>query len=337
MKSKLTLLFSVFIIGLSQAQEVPRKIVVEHFTNSRCSTCASRNPGFYANYLMQNKGNMMHLAIHPSSPYATCVFNKHDVAANDGRTRYYQVYGSTPKLVINGKLVSSSVSFTSPSIFTPYLGLTSPIKLEMSQQKFGNDSIRLRVVIKTVATHSLATQNLYLVLAEDTIFYNAPNGENEHYDVFRRSLSGNAGMNVTVSPTVGDSVVITRTTATHSAWDFNRIYGMAILEDANTKEVTQSERLNASDNMSVVTGITNVQTNVSVRIFPNPVTNKLTIQTDYKGSSTYKIISLAGNVVLNGTFTNAEILDVSNLTHGVYFVQVSNQNGTQIQKMVKTE
>jgi len=78
--------------------QVQKNVVVEHFTNTRCGICASRNPGFFTN--LNNNPDVIHLAIHPSSPYSSCVFNQHNSVDNDDRTNYYGIYGGTPRLVV---------------------------------------------------------------------------------------------------------------------------------------------------------------------------------------------------------------------------------------------
>ena len=337
MKLKITLIIAFALVSFTNfGQEVPRKIIVEHFTNTLCGTCAARNPGFYNNYNNQNTGNMIHLTIHPSSPYKACILNKHDKQANDERTKYYGVFGSTPRLVINGSAVGSGTSFNSAAIFTPYVGLTSPVSLTMTQQKFGSDSMRVRIVVRTEAAHSLTNQDLYVVLAEDTIFYNAPNGEDEHYDVFRRALTGVTGMSVTIPSTVGDSVVIIRTTAAHADWDFSRIYALAILQDPTSKEVTQSESLSPNVNNVVTVGIRNIAPRISYNVYPNPATNTVSISSVISGESSYRLLSITGEQVLTGSFTSNTKLNISNVTEGVYFLIIENELGVFTQKMVKT-
>src|SRR5260221_7207968 len=98
MKIKLFIisLLSQFICQLSLAQ-VAKKIIVEHFTNTDCSICAALDPGFYAN--LNAHPGVLHLSIHPSAPYPNGLLYKQNATANDARTNYYGVYGSTPRLV----------------------------------------------------------------------------------------------------------------------------------------------------------------------------------------------------------------------------------------------
>jgi hypothetical protein len=336
---KLKFIYSIALTLLSLVsigQEVPRKIIVEHFTNSLCGTCASRNPGFFNNYANENTGNMIHLAIHPSAPYSACIFNQHDKNGNDDRVKYYGVFGSTPRLIINGSAVSTSMSYNGAGIFTPYVGQTSPISVKLDQQKFGSDSIRVRVVVKTVASHSLGNQNLYVVLAEDTVFYNAPNGEDEHYDVMRKPLFGNSGMSVTVPTTIGDSLVYTTTVAAHADWDFARIYALAILQNESDKSVTQSEALAPSVNGNVILGLSNIAQSNSYNVYPNPVINQLKITSNTIGESTYKLISISGSEMLTGNFNTQTTVSTTAIPKGIYFLVIDSTDGIFTQKIIKS-
>ena len=60
-------IFSILIINLNiHAQKVPLNSIVEHFTNTKCSVCGSRNPGFLTN---KNRfPSLSYISIHPSAP-----------------------------------------------------------------------------------------------------------------------------------------------------------------------------------------------------------------------------------------------------------------------------
>ena len=176
MKKNITSLAIAILIATQIAfTQVPKKTIVEHFTNTKCSICASRNPGFYNN--LNGQTDVLHLAIHPSSPYSGCLLYNQNATANDARTNYYGIYGTTPRLVINGNVIPASANYSSSSIFTPYLGLTSPASIRIVQEKFSTDSIRATVIIKTEAVNSLGALSLFVALAEDTVFYTGSNGD----------------------------------------------------------------------------------------------------------------------------------------------------------------
>ena len=121
---KKSLLLSFFVLALLQTNfaQVLQTVVVEHFTNTRCGICASRNPGLFNNLAANPK--ILHIAVHPSSPYSTCLLNQHNKVENDARTNFYGIYGGTPRIVINGTVMNGS--FTSSTLFDTFKTKTSP-------------------------------------------------------------------------------------------------------------------------------------------------------------------------------------------------------------------
>jgi hypothetical protein len=317
----ITLIASIQLVNA----QVPKKVIVEHFTNTKCSVCASRNPGFYTN--LRNQTGVIHLAVHPSSPYAACVLSMHNPVENDGRTNYYGIYGSTPRLVIQGVVISSGANYSSSSIFTPYLGQTSPASIKIYQYKYGNDSIRSRIVIKTEATHTLTNLSLFVALAEDTINYTGSNGEPVHYDVFRKSLTGTSGVSVTLPATVGDSVVYIKSSPANVAWNFSKIFTLAILQNATSKAVVQSENISAKTN-NLTTGIKNeFGDNLNVNVYVSE--SNININQDKNSGNLYfTLYDISGRVVINKLIeSNSENVNVSSLSPGIYLYGIKSTTG----------
>jgi hypothetical protein len=303
--------------------QVPKKVVVEHFTNTRCSSCASVNPGFYTNY--NNQDGVIHLAIHPSSPFASCVLSQHN--KNDGRTNFYGIYGSTPRFVIQGVVLSNSgTNYSSASIFTPYLNQTTPASIKIYQNKYANDSISTRIVIKTESAHNLSNLSLFVALAEDTVNYTGSNGEPVHYDVFRKSLTGTSGISLTLPTSIGDSVVYSFSSVANSVWDFTRIFTLAILQDATTKEVIQSENISAKTN-NLTANLNNGvlgQINTSVYYFEN----RINILNNGNEKKTFTLYDISGKALLSEDIeAKNTVLDVSNLSQGLYLYSIKSVSG----------
>ena len=102
MKKQLTLALSVLLFFPIFAQ-VEQKVIIEHFTNTRCGTCANKNPAFYET--LANYPQVLHVAYHPSSPYANCAFNQQNKEDNDARTHFYNIYGGTPRAVVQSDVI----------------------------------------------------------------------------------------------------------------------------------------------------------------------------------------------------------------------------------------
>lgn len=307
--------------------QVTKNVIVEHFTNTYCSICASRNPGLYTNRIQFPQ--VIHIAYHPSAPYVACPLNQHNKPENDDRTNYYGIYGATPRLVIQGKVIASSTSYNDASIFQSELGQTSAFDVEVKLTPSGGSNVTVSVKLKKVSASSLSSLQLYATLTEDTLFFNAANGETKHYDVFRKSVWG-APMNITVPSNIGDSVVYTQTVALNLAWVANRMYAIAMVQDANKEIVQVAKSANLKGSTSIAT--TNLPTQVI--IYPNPTQGTITI--NIKEPSFIRVYNTIGKLLK--TFNQSSLSASYNLEHlpaGVYNIQITG--GTQIsyQNIVK--
>jgi hypothetical protein len=312
---KLMTIFSAILINLNLTAQVPKTIVVEHFTNSRCSVCASRNPGFYTNLNQQQ--NAIHLAIHPSSPYSTCVFSQANVTENDGRTNYYGIFGSTPRLVIQGQAISASTNYSNQALFDPFINQTSPASITLTQTNNGSE-IQLRVCIKTEAPNSLGNLKLYAALKENQVDYAAPNGENVHYDVFRKSFFSNDGMPVTLAA-AGDSIILEGTLPLNTAWDQSQLSAIVILQEEGNKSVVQAAEQNTPAAVLTINSPKN-----GFSIHPNPASDFVTIKSSENTKGFYQIFNAIGAKMMEDSFLGTETIHLKNLPSGVYFIQLNN-------------
>ncbi len=325
-------LLSQSIFQITNAQ-VTKKIVVEHFTNTNCSVCASRNPGLFTN--LNNQSNLLRLAVHPSAPYSSCKLYQQNSSDNDARTKFYGIYGSTPRIVINGVVIPANADYASNAIFDAYKSVTSPASIRIEQQKFGEDSVRIKISIKTEATHSLGDLSLFVALAEDTVFYKGNNGELQHYNVFRQSLTAAEGMSVTLPATKGDSVVFSYSAANNSIWNFDRIFPLVILQESANKSLVQAEAAMPIKSMPTA-GIASNSADLQVVIYPNPVNNSVTIQWVDKEMTKIELATLDGKIVNDITVLDIQhFLDLSDFASGIYVLKISNSRGNYYQKLIK--
>lgn len=318
-------LLNIHSEGYAQAEKT---IVVEHFTNTRCSICASRNPGFYNN--LNNQPNILHLAIHPSSPYSNCLLNKHNTTENDGRTNFYGVYGATPRLVIQGEVISPSADYASSTLFTPYKSQVSPLLLTVSLAEKENDSLTTTIIVKTVAAHSLGALSLFAAATEKQINYAAPNGEQVHYDVFRRSYFEVTGKTFTPATTVGDSVVLTGTLAKNAAWVISNIYTMVIVSETENKRVVQAAR---SNTLSISSGLSEKKL-LDATVYPVPAGDYLevTVAGGFKGEAV--LYDLQGRTVQKQPYEPGQRIPVEDLSPGIYQLHLTGNSGVVVKKIL---
>ena len=324
MKQKFSLVISLFSFMQIFSQS-PRTVVVEHFTNTRCGICASRNPSFYS--VLGNYPQVLHIAYHPSAPYSQCYFSLQNVAENDARTNYYNTYGSTPDYFLNGKILPAANPAINNTTIDTALNQTSPVEIRATEELAGSDSMKVVVVVKTTGTTSISTVRMFAGVAENPINFNAQNGETVHYDVFRKALTAAAG-NQFALPALNDSAVFEFTYAIKNDWNVNNIYALALIQRDDTKEV-----LNATKSTRLVsTSVGDMEIN-EFRVYPNPFGEELTVDSwQLTIKQPIQVFDIAGRKVYeNSIGTGRTTIKTANWSAGIYFLKI----GTTARKIVK--
>lgn len=325
------LLFLFLTATVAQSQTSAKKyVLIEHFTNSKCSNCAGKNPAFY-NLINQYPDDIHHISIHPSFPYSSCALYQANTAENTARTNYYGVFG-TPSVVLNGELQPiTSVLLTSLTL-QQYLGDTSPLWLEVIESGSGN----ARTV--TVKAHSLSavpggTYKIYAAAVEKTVNHAGGNGETVHHDVFRDMITDINGADFTPAA-AGQSVEFNFNFNIASNWNANEIYMLVWVQNAANKEVLNS---GTRFDPPVLTS-TNDVTPQMVKIQPNPAADMVLAQIGDDVARQVEVFAVNGQraiVTFENQGTGMISIPTSNLTPGIYFVKITGETGVYTAKMVK--
>ena len=318
---QLILTFILFLAGTQLWAQTIQTVIVEHFTNSRCSICAARNPAFYD--LLDDYPEVLHIAYHPSSPYPSCVFSQHNPAENDARTNYYDIYGGTPRVVVQGEVIPPQNPLLQASQIEARLGQPSDFTISVEQVQQTDDEAGVTIVVKKISGSNQANLKLYAIIAEKEIFYNAPNGESTHHDVFRKVLL-DAPVSIVNS---GDSIVLNENYQLNSAWVANQMYVAVMLQDASTKAILQSS---ASALLTSPQSVSDQRIMVSNNLFiPNPAVNYVEIKEELRQNvSLVEIYNLLGQKVITATYFNH--IDISELTDGLYIAAVTTTDNLRI-------
>ncbi len=314
MKRIISLGLFVFTIWSAQAQ-VSKRIVVEHFTNTYCGICANRNPGFYSNINAQP--DVLHLAYHPSSPYPQCPLNQHNDIENDERTDYYNVYGGTPRIVIQGNVIPASANYNDGSLFTQHSQETSAYSIKAELFPTVISTLDLRVVIRYEGGTAIDSAQLFAGLFEDTVVMQSQNGEKDPKNVFRKSFTSTSGNRVALPGQVGDSVVFMYSVSVNQIWKLPAVYSAVLLQEANGALIQAASSRDA--NGSNPTSILKANEVSDLRLYPNPSAGIIRFN-EHFDEGRYVIRDLLGKTVLDGTFQQE--IDLSQLPSGWYVLQV---------------
>lgn len=316
------ILFSLFIIcslTLSQAQEVPKQILVEHFTNTFCSLCAARNPAFYNT--IANYSEVVHVAYHPSAPYAGCPLNQHNMTENDARTNFYGIYGGTPRSVVNGTVVPSSTSVINNTVLSNANMETTPFTIDIEQFQAGNDSMYVEITINTVASTVVTSANLVVLVGEKVLNFNAQNGENVHYDVFRKFLTDEP---ISLAAN-GSSVSFTYGTLLDQEWTPSELTTTVIVQESNKNvlQSAQSAKLNFN-------GVTAIRSNKFLEevIYPNPAKNVLYINNETQALKKIEIYNIIGSKMKEVHLESSQRIQVpiSSFERGSYIIRIYDKD-----------
>jgi hypothetical protein len=322
---KIFLLFSLITVSLTFAQ-VPKMSIVEHFTNTRCAVCGYKNPPLYE--VLDQYPDVIHIAYHPSSPYSACIFSQHNPEENDERTQFYGIYGSTPKVILNGASLPNQSPLVLPEDLDEAMDMMSDYDVQILQTEAGENQINVKVILKKIADNNLENISLYIAIAENEINYNAPNGETVHHQVFRLKL-GEESIN---SIEVGETLEYNYSYSFHSDWQSDEMFAYAIVQD-ESKNVLQAGKsalvgdLTAIDDQLISSGLLNFS--------PNPTQNILQISntSDVKFQD-IRIFSVHGQLLFSQEFNNT--INVGYLESGIYFLQLQSEEGKRYSfKMMK--
>lgn len=326
MKRNLLILSQILLLFFAGAQEVPKQILVEHFTNTFCGICAARNPTFYNTIDSYNK--VVHLAFHPSAPYPTCPLNQHNMSENDARTNFYNIYGGTPRVVVNGTVIPASTNLITNATLDGVNNETTPFDIDISQFQVGNDSMYAEITISTVAPTNISDASLVVLLSEKELNFAAQNGEDIHYDVFRKFLEIT---NITL-PSNGASATYTFGSIIDQEWTPTEMTTTVILQETD-KNVLQSKQ---SDKLDFTTGISLTEILEEV-LYPNPAKDFLFINNESQLVERIEIYSIIGSLIKKVTLENrvSVKLRVSDYEEGSYIVRIYDKdNNAYTRKIV---
>ncbi|MBN2175003.1 MAG: T9SS type A sorting domain-containing protein [Bacteroidales bacterium] len=312
---KYNLLFVFVLIVSIGFSQVDKTILIEHYTNTKCGICASRNPAFYN--LISNYPEVLHVSYHPSSPYPGCIFSMHNPEENDARTNYYGIYGGTPRVVLSGSVIPIASQLLTATQLEARLGELSNYAVEIEQYHGNNDTVNVILKIKKISGSSQDNLNLYAVLAEKEIMYNAPNGETTHIDVFRRVLVNEP---VTLN-NVGDSIVILQKYYPDPIWQEDEMFVVGVLQEVSSKEILQSAKSDIAGNI-MFTNYRKVE-ELNAVVYPNPVSDQINfIESVKKDFIKAELFNIYGQKISESDMKQSII--VNGLPSGLYVLLLTD-------------
>ncbi len=108
----------------------------------------------------------------------------------------------------------------------------------------------------------------------------------------------------------------------------------AFIETGGDQQIDLYATLSAVFYPNIITAVNNINDNVKLSLFPNPMQNQLNIA-GIEGKATVSVFSIGGKLLLSSNIVNNQSVDVSSLTKGSYLITVSSNDIKFSQMMIK--
>ncbi|MFY8069583.1 MAG: choice-of-anchor J domain-containing protein [Flavobacterium sp.] len=297
------------------------KPLLEKFTSSTCSPCASYNASTFNPYFTAQNQTFNYIAYQMNWPGSG---DPYYTAEGGVRRGYYGVNAIT-SLWIDGVEYSTSnnqatlTSYVNNEATKPgYFGLTANRNLS------GGNA----VVNYTITPYLSGSFVLHAAVIEKLTTANVgSNGETSFKHVMMKMVPNASG--TTISTTAGTPISgqISASLAGTNIEENSDLEVIVFIQNATTREIMQSFK--ATDALSLEDNVL-----AKVKLYPNPATNNIRFTNIQE--ATILITDVTGKVVLQteGVDENS-IINVSNLNSGIYLVNIKNESMNETIKFVK--
>ncbi|MDZ7878175.1 MAG: T9SS type A sorting domain-containing protein [Saprospiraceae bacterium] len=323
---KVTTLSLVFLLTATIAfGQAKRYVLLEHFTNTLCSSCASLNPGLFSAIQVETNTNVHHISYHWRTPYSTCLYYQASPTRQDARADYYGIPGS-PRVSSNGGSNTSLSAVTLAGITAA--ATTSPISVKVTENTGTNRAVVVKV--KWATTPPAGTYVMHVAVVEKKTNYLSPNGESVHHNVFRTFLTTAAGEPIQTNTQTEQTINYTYPSANLGVE--SQLYTVAWVQNTTTKEV-----LNSGTKFDPTTATEEVSVDNQVEVSPNPTTGKTTLTFNKLTPQYLTVQTLTGQVVESVKLSNTTTYDLNlaQFAAGIYLVKIKSEEGVAIKRIVK--
>ena len=322
MKNILTSIL-ISLAALLSAQEATRPVLVEHFTNTYCIICATRNPALYQ-VIDEFGADVHHITYFPSVPYSQCPLYNYNTEGNGAREAYYSI-PATPQVIVNGRSVSTQAGTFRDAITA---SMTNPARLAVSVEESMGTTREVAVTLTGQEAGEASDVRLFVAVVERNLQFAAQNGETEHFNVFRKMITANEGDPLN-PPAPGEEITLQFSTTIEADIDPNEAYIMAYVQDLLTGEILGSGT--RFDDAS--TSVENLDpATVGLHIFPNPAFDEIHVNVNQaSGIERVQIHNSMGQLLQDVRLspgTQSTTLDVNALPGGVYVLRARSTQGT---------
>lgn len=348
-KRSVVLLYLMLIAFASQSQL--KRAILEDFRGHKCGLCPAGD--VVAQNIDEKYGDSVIIVAIHAGYLATP--NASGTHTTDFRTTAGNEYNSTfnitstPKGLVNRTEYNGSTTLASSNwenAVKQVIASSPDMTLDM-RNGYDSASRIVSIEVKTTILQSLnGDYSMVLYVLEDSIYdwqtdYNAnPNQVSDylHNHVLRDNINGTWGTQIIANAAnVGDTVVSPFSYRLHEGWNEKQISIVAYMYDELNMEIHNAQLhhldLNTPSIFEIDTtlSVTENSLDALVRVYPNPADGYFVVHTSE--SMRFDLLDMTGKVVMDGLFTNRNIL-TNQLDTGIYILRFAQQHGYMYMKLL---
>lgn len=143
------------------------------------------------------------------------------------------------------------------------------------------------------------------------------------------TVSKQSGTTISFSPSANSASVSASGLSVQGVYTFE----YTVAGTAPCKAVSDTVNVTISSVTSLISG---TLSDNSIEIYPNPVTDNLNVDmSQITGTKSVKLSDMTGRVLLETTGENLVNLETTNLTKGMYIIQIKSESGTLVKTIMK--
>lgn len=317
---------------------VPRTTLLEVFTSSTCVPCVAGNANM-DNNVVPNISNYTVIKYQQDFPGNG---DPYQTTESVNRRGYYGI-NSIPRMEIDGQWDLNAQVFTVP-VFNGFQQVPAFMDIAISSAYYGGTTVSVQAQIKPLITYTGNNFAYHVVVIENQTTGNvASNGETSFNDVMMNMHPTETGTAVTAL-NAGSPININMNIpmASSHVEQMSDLKVVIFVQDNSTKKILQSAWLDVVPNS---VSDMDAQGNGITKMYPNPATDNVTLEYQVAQAQqvSWTMTNSLGQVVRQGQNVQSNqginLINVGteNLTAGVYFMNLTTNEGVFTQRVVIAE